>query len=364
MSTQCRYLYGIVPAGAAKSFGPIGMDGGDVRVVTHGAIAMVASPAERIDFAQLPPEKTLRYLAEHQRVLERVMTGSSVIPLKFGTFADDDEQILGILRPGQGVFTRALEEYAGKFELDLVASWADLQAVLSEIATDQAVVSMKAKIVAGGKATMEQRVQLGQLTKRVLDEWRGRIAAELVVALRARWPRIVVNETKDDSVILNAAVLIGQDEETPFDQFVDRLNRDYENRLDFRCVGPLPPYSFATAEVRAVDADELDAARQLLGLGKSPGPAEIKAAYRRTLQEVHPDRNPDADAADRMKEIVAAHELLEEYTLTCKEPPAAAEGRPVIVKIRCLAELRVRAGISKRAPELSGRLEPSVAGAS
>ena len=65
MSTQCSYLYGIMPAYAAKDFGAIGMDGGDVRAVPCGTVAMVTSPAEHIDFAQLPPEKTLRYLAEH-----------------------------------------------------------------------------------------------------------------------------------------------------------------------------------------------------------------------------------------------------------------------------------------------------------
>lgn len=358
MSTQCRYLYGIMPADKARSFGPIGMDGGDVRTLSHDAIAMIASPSDRIHFSQLPPERMLQYLAEHQRVLERVMPDSAVIPLKFGTFADDDEQILGILQAGREVFTQALEEYRDKPELDLVASWADLQAVLSEIATDQAVVSMKAKIVAEGKATMEQRLQLGQLTKRLLDERRGRIAAELVVALRAQWPHIVVNEAKDDSMIFNAAVLIGRNEETSFDQFVDQLNRDYENQLDFRCVGPLPPYSFATAEVRAVDADELAAARRLFGLGESARLAEIKAAYRRLLQEVHPDRNPEADAADRMKELVAAHELLEEYTLNFKYTPNAAKGKAVIVKIRSLPELRARAGVSKPAPDRSERLEP------
>ncbi|GAG49652.1 unnamed protein product, partial [marine sediment metagenome] len=109
MSTECKYLYGIMPADKARRFGAIGMDGGDVRVVTHGAIGMVASPAERIDFLRLDPEKTLQYLAEHQRVLEHVMNGSSVIPLKFGMFADDDRQILGILRSGREIFARALE---------------------------------------------------------------------------------------------------------------------------------------------------------------------------------------------------------------------------------------------------------------
>jgi hypothetical protein len=358
MSRQCSYLYGIVPADAAKDFGAIGMDGGDVRAVPCGAIAMVTSPAERVDFAQLSPEKTLRHLAEHQRVLERVMADSTVIPLKFGTFADDDRQVLGVLESGQAEFADALGKYAGKIELDLIATWADLHAVLSEIAADQAVVSMRAEITAGDEPTIDQRVRLGQLTKRLLDERRERIAAELLDALRARWPDVITNPTKDDSMILNAAVLVGWDEEPRFDEFIDQLDRGYGNRLDFRCVGPLPPYSFATAEVKPVDTGKLEAARRVLGLGESARLAEIKAAYRRRLQELHPDRNPDADAAERMKELVAAHEFLMEYTLNCKHRPRPGGGRPVIVKVMSLPELRERAAVSKGAPERRERLEP------
>jgi hypothetical protein len=385
---ECNYLYGVMPADKASpgapGFGPIGIDGGEVRVVTHGAIAMVTSPAPRIDFSRLPPEKALQYLAEHQRVLERVMTDSAVIPLKFGTFADDDRQILDILQsgsPGAPGFAHALEQYAGKFEWDLVACWADLQVVLSEIAAEPAVASMKAEVSAHGPAsrlagpTTEQRIQLGQLVRKLLTRRRDRIAAEVVAALRAQWPEIVVNPTKDDAMILHVAVLIGRDEENLFDQLIDRLNRDYKDRLNFRCVGPLPPYSFATAEVRAVDAEELDAARQLLGVGERLSPAEIKAAYRRVLPEVHPDRNPGAEAAERMKELVAAHQLLEEYALNCNQTPPvdlpaqAGKGRPVIVKIRTLPELRARAGAgeparrSRRTPDPSERAEPLVAGA-
>lgn len=363
MSTECNYLYGIIPACKSRNFGPIGMDGGKVRVVTDGVIAMVTGPAARKNFSLLSSQETLRYIAKHQRVLERVMTDSAVIPLKFGTFADDDRQILEILHSGQQAFARTLEKCAGKFEWDLVACWTDLQAVLSEIAAEPAVVSMKAKVKAHGVPTMEQRIRLGRLVREMLTRRRDQIAAEVVAALQAQWPEIVVNPTKDDAMILHTAVLIGRDEESLFDQFIDRLNRDYWSRLDFRCVGPLPPYSFATAEVRAVDAEELDAARQLLGVGEPLSPAEIKAAYRRVLPEVHPDRNPGADSAERMKELVDAHQLLEEYALNCNETPPADEGRPVIVKIRTLPELRARAGVSRSAPDRSALSEPLVAGA-
>ncbi len=65
-----------------------------------------------------------------------------------------------------------------------------------------------------------------------------------------------------------------------------------------------------------------------------------------------------------MKELVAARELLAEYASSCQETPPADEGRPVIVKIRSLAELAFRAGRPPRAVAPSERLEPVVAGAS
>ena len=116
MSTQPSYLYGIVPVEGARDFGPIGLDGADVRPVSDGVIGIVASRTDRIPFSAISPERTLQYLAQHQRVLEQVMLNSPVIPLKFGTYADDDEQILQILQSGRNALAGALERYAGMEE--------------------------------------------------------------------------------------------------------------------------------------------------------------------------------------------------------------------------------------------------------
>jgi hypothetical protein len=346
MATNCNYLYGVVPAEAAETFGPIGLDGGNVRTVSDGGIGIVASNAARIPFAEVAPEKTLQYLAQHQRVLERVMLGSPVIPLKFGTYADDDGQVLEILRAGRNEFAGALEKYADKVEVDLAAFWADLKSVLAEIASDEAVISAKARIGNQAQATTAQRVRLGQLVKELLDQKNKAIAARLLVRLRTKWQNIVVNPARDDSVVLNAAVLIDHAEEAEFDQILEQLDRCYDSRINFRRVGPLPPYSFATAEVKTVQASRLDAARQALGLGESASLAEIKGAYRRLLQELHPDRNTEAGAADRLQDISAAYELLEEYALNFKHTFNAAQVSPVIVTVRSLDDLRAGARVS------------------
>ena len=345
MSTQRGYLYGVIPANGPKNYGPIGIGGGEVCAVSQGKIAMIAGPIDGLDLSHLPPEKTLQYLAEHQRVLERVMIDSSVIPLKFGTVAEDDRQIIGILQSGQDELTRVLQRYSGKVELDLAVFWADLQAVLGEIAHQEVVISMKAQIAASGEATIQQRVRLGQLVKGLLDQQREKIAAELVVALQTQWSNMVVNSTNDDSMVLNAAVLIDKTEEAQFDQTIEDLSRRYDNRLHFRCVGPLPPYSFATVEVKVINAGELNAARQVLELGESVSLAEIKAAHRRLLQKYHPDRNSHPDAANLLKKISSAYELLEQYALNFKHRfGEAATGTLTIVKVSSLSQSPSEAG--------------------
>lgn len=339
MCAERSYLYGVIPADGPRAYGPIGIGGGEVRVEAQDGIGAVAGAVAGIDFRQLTPEKALQYLAEHQRVLEQVMIDSPVIPVKFGTCARDQQEVLGILQSGRNEFAQALGEYSGKVELDVTASWVDLQVVLAGFAGDEAVVSMKAEIAADGEPTMQQRLRLGQLVKGLLDEKREGVAARLATALRAKWPDVLVNPTTDDSTVLSAAVLIDRSERAEFDRTIDELNRCYHNRLVFRCVGPLPVYSFAMAEVQTVDSCALDAAREALGLGESASLNEIKAAHHRLLHKHHPDRDPDPGAAERVSEISAAYERLEQYAMNYKHTFGVQAGKGLaIVKVRSLLE--------------------------
>ena len=340
MPTKCEYLYGVIPARHAKDFGPIGLGGQPVRTICDGELGILASTCEPIDFQTALPEKTLHCLAQHQRVLEQVMAESPVVPLKFGTYADSREQIARIIDSGLKQFTNALAAYGGKVEFDIAAFWSDVQGVLTDIAKDERVVTMKDTIPAGQPPTLNQRVALGRLVKQLLDERRGQAARELLDAIQTIWPNVVVNPTRDDAMVLNAAVLIGRDEQSLFDKVISDLNGRCDERFNFRCVGPLPPYSFATANIRTIDAAALETARQSLELGESASLAEIKTAYRRLLQENHPDRSAAPGAADRMREIAGAYELLEEFTTNYRHSFAGVLEGPVIVKVRSLNDLR------------------------
>jgi hypothetical protein len=362
MTMQSQYLYGVIPAGKSRDFGPIGLDGETVRAICEDDLAVVVSRGTRVSFTTVAPEKTLQCLAQHQRVLEQVMVDSPVIPLKFGTYADSDEQVRRILRSGRKEFAQAMDRYGSRVEVDLAAQWEDIQSVLAEIATDERIVSLKTRLAGERQVGIGQRIAMGKLVKQLLDERRTRIAGELVMAIHSRWPNIVVNPTRDDTMLLNAAILVGRDEQAEFDNVIAELNGRYGDRFHFRCVGPLPPYSFATAEVKTLQAADLDAARKSLGLGDSANLVEIKSAHRRLLSESHPDRNPGADTAGRMREISAAYELLEEYVLNFKHTFSAVQDAPVMVKVRSLDDLR--GSLNRRAgADQPARSDRVVAGA-
>jgi hypothetical protein len=342
MSNQSSYLYGVASADAPKDFGPIGLDDATVRTICEGGMGIVASPASLTDFSQVSPEKTLQSLARHQRVLERVMQDSPVIPLKFGTYAQSNEQALDILRRGRSELAAALDEFGGKVEMDLAASWTDLQAVLGELATEEAIRTARAAL-AGQTVSLDQRLQVGRLVKKMLDERRESVASRLSAALRAVCAKVCINPPKDDSTVLSAAVLIGRQEQQRLEGVLDQLDHANQGRLRIRCIGPLPPYSFAMAEVRAVEGGMLEESRRVLNLPESASLVEIKSAYRRLLRDLHPDRNTDPAAASLLQNVSAAYQVLEEHAMNFRHVLGGTAGGGVIVRIRSLEDLRTPA---------------------
>jgi molecular chaperone DnaJ len=57
---------------------------------------------------------------------------------------------------------------------------------------------------------------------------------------------------------------------------------------------------------------------EILGVGRSATPDELKKAYRRLAMEYHPDRNKSDDAAEKFKEINRAYEVLSNQDLRAR----------------------------------------------
>ena len=342
------YVYCVTAAtNGGPSLGPIGIGGRgeEVRTIASDGIGAVVSRSPRIPFAGIPPEQTLRHLAAHQRVIEQVMKHSTVVPVKFGTYADGEADVRKILRDNRSELEQALKRFDGTIELDVVVSWPDMPLVFQQLAKEEPVRKLKAALAAlppdqalGGK------IKLGELVKERLDMHRRNVAEEILEALRDVARDLSVNDLKDDTMILNVALLLDRGAERDLDARVGELDERFEGALNFRCVGPLPPYSFGTAELKKIDTETLDAARSTLALPRTASFNEIKQAHRRLAQQCHPDNDAAEAAAARLQEAGAAFKVLEQYCHNVKHPLARGECEGLaVVKIRKLSELQAAA---------------------
>jgi DnaJ-domain-containing protein 1 len=277
-------------------------------VSAAGLTALVSdyqgSALEELSWADL-----LQSLLIHQRVLEGAMAQGPLLPVKFGTVLASPEEIETVLTRYQARFLDAFSEVGDAVEIDLSATW-DEGAVLADVAPVAAVQSADGPDV----ESLEDRIRLGSLVAERLeqrrDKYRQRAVSDL--APLARDLQSVPRPT--DELVFNLAFLVEREDLDRFEAGVDRLGEDLGDRLSFRYVGPLPPYSFASVELTHADPAVIASALQTLELSDRVSPAELRRVYRDLAAAHHPDRNlDDPEAQERFSSLAAAHESLEGY---------------------------------------------------
>jgi hypothetical protein len=303
-------------------------------------IAAIVSDSNISDCSHLLKDALGRLLVQHQRVVEAVMAlGYSVVPMKLGTFAQDESEVKEILRRGHDLIRAVSDKVADRIEVDVVATWADLNQVLSEIARRPEIVDVKARLMAKPEGvSLEDKLRVGEAVKRLLDRTRVDHAQEIREALAGLSADVREHDLMDDKMVCNAAFLLDRSRQSRFDHAVNELDARYLGRLNFRCVGPLPAYSFFTLEARKLQFDKVDWARRKLGLVQDSATRdEIRSAHRRLAMTSHPDRNSGSVSVGReFDEITRAYRTLDEYCQDerCSFDLASFQERSIQVCVR------------------------------
>jgi len=307
------YLYAIVPTADRVTFDVAGVDDdlGEVYSLPHHDLAAVVSCSPLENYRGLKRDKAVRYLVAHQRVVEAVMQAFPLLPVKFGTVLPDEAWVRRLLTQGGTLFRTTLEKFAGQAQIEVVILW-NLEDVFQEIGQEDPIGQLKDQVAARPlEETLDERVAMGQMVQASLERRREALQDRLLPSLRELALYLVVNPPMDDSMVANVALLVDKPGREALDRRLGLLDEAFEGRLLFRCVGPLPPYSFATVEVQVPSFDAVDKARRQLGLGEMATPGEIKRAYRQLAGRLHPDHNPeDPEAETRMAELTQAYRLI------------------------------------------------------
>jgi hypothetical protein len=235
------------PAFAAPG---VGGRGDAVRTVDYADLVAVVS-----DAPELRVQISRANLGAHQHVLEEAMTHSAVLPVSFGTVASNDQEVREkLLKREFDELHRYLEYVQGRVELGLRVFW-NREWLYSEIVAENDEIRGLRDSLAGrpSDTRVYERIHLGQLTEAAVNLKRDHETESILSALQPLAVETRLNGIVTETMILNAAFLVGKGLLQAFDAEVAALGVGQEERLIFRYVGPLPPYSFVSLNVNWED---------------------------------------------------------------------------------------------------------------
>ena len=308
-----KYIYGVINSSEKKDFGRTGGDSREVYTIPYQDISCVVSDSDGLHLGMMEREELGRYLVNHQAVIEEVMKEHTIIPIKFGTDVESIAEVGQILERGYSEFKDRLKGFDGKIELDVAAVWSDQNKIIKAIGEeDKEIRDFKTEIAKKPpKETFQDRIKIGAMIKTALEEKNKETQNEILDFLKERAIDFQKHELMDDNMISSCAFLLNKEKEAEFDEALNELDKRYNGLINFKCVGPLPPYSFTTMGVKKIGSGDLNEARRLLGLGEETAADEIKDSYRKKTLDCHPDNDPDNPAlAEKFEEITRAYKML------------------------------------------------------
>ena len=239
-----KYIYGIIRHSGTIEFGPIGIGkrADMVYGINYNDISAIVSNSPIIQY-----EARRVNMTTHEKVLEDVMQKFTVLPVRFSTISehDDDTGILRILEKEYDKFSNLLYKMEGKKELGLKVLAHEEKIYENIVEKYESIRIMRGKLMdMPADKTHYQRMKIGEMVAEALKKETEAYRNLLHSVLDPLAEDVKVNDNYGEMMILNAAFLIKNIRESEFDKAVNELDEKYGALMTFKYVGTLPPYNF------------------------------------------------------------------------------------------------------------------------
>jgi Gas vesicle synthesis protein GvpL/GvpF len=240
--TGC-YVYGILPGDVELNadIDGVGDPPGKVGLVRSGDLAALVS---EVDLAQ--PLGSPEDLRAHQEILDSVIAGSPVLPLRFGAVLTNEDAVAQeLLEPNHDEFAEALEQLDGRVEY-VVKGRFDERALLEEILSQNSQALELAEQIRGADpdATRELRIQLGEIINNAVAQEREEGTRLLVSAMKDHCDADFVRDPTHELDAVNVAFLLDANKADELDRAVDEMRDRWEGLAELRVLGPMAAYDF------------------------------------------------------------------------------------------------------------------------
>ena len=249
-----RYIYAIIDNrdGATDAQGGfpwgeecLGFGGGRVRLVSDGPVAAVISDVLN---CALRPER--RNLAIHYAVLKRLMGQGAVLPMAFGTIAENEEVIQRILQSHKDMLVEQLKRVVGKVEMGLKVSWNVPNIFEHFINVCAELREFRDRLFRPGcEPSAEEKINLGRLFERMLTRERAHHTRSVTGALRSGCSEIKENKLREEREVMNLVCLIAKTAQAEFENAVLQSASQFDDTFTFDISGPFPPHNFVDLDL-------------------------------------------------------------------------------------------------------------------
>jgi hypothetical protein len=206
----------------------------DVRLVTHGGLALAVAEVDLAPFAELEsnPEEAVVLTRQHDAVVRTVFERSPVLPLRFGTLLRDEPAAVRLLTEHHKEAATFLDRVADHRE------WG----VRARLPRPDKPAELPAEDLSGEELLAVRRDRLAAAARMRRDGSAG--AESLHEALAQHATETVHRGRKARVPLLDAAYLVRVGDEAKFHAEVEA-----HQELEVEVAGPLPPYSFVRLEL-------------------------------------------------------------------------------------------------------------------
>lgn len=245
LTMKAKYLYAIAVGGEDSTLAVTGIDGSAVYFISKDGVAAVVSDCNR---PKIRPERA--HLAAHGEVLKRLMEETTVVPMAFGTIADDVAAVRRMLSRNKVQLRAQLGRVAGHVEMGLRVAW-DVPNIFEYFVGMHAELRETRDRLIGTKQEVdrEDKMELGQMFDRLLAEDRETDYEKIAEALAPCYTEIKRSPPRNLNEVVNLNFLVVRDGKKRLEDAVFAAAALFDNNYAFDLNGPWAPHNFIEMQI-------------------------------------------------------------------------------------------------------------------
>lgn len=233
------YCYGIIRANSLEVESlKLGPEQEPPCLVVEGDLGMLCAKIED----DLMTTATRESMSRYTEVLCQVIKHTTVVPLRFGTLFDQEEEIHRVLKKEKKRYLRFLANLDNKIEVELKVWWK--KESFQETMLKNKRLGRWKKAIEKGEGQGFDVVEFGKAIMEVANYERKEVERVFIATLRPLADEWVVKDPMDEFQAFDGVFLVERQKEEDFDQAVGILYEKHSATMIYKYTGPWAPHHF------------------------------------------------------------------------------------------------------------------------